>query len=417
MKKIFLLFSFLYFFTVVFFANNAFAEEPVLRVLIKDYVPSVSIKSTGGIAFYTNPKDPKTFDSLDAVLQADRDYIKVNINGQDFLEFRQAVFFKPVKKSYLIIDGNKYSGIIQIAKREKLLRVINHINLEEYLLGVIPQELKTKHAEALKAQAVASRTYAYARIKNSKKKEYDIRSDIYHQVYAGYEKEDKLIETALEDTKGLVLYYKDRPASDVCYHSTCGGSTESNENVFLTKPVPYLRAVKCDFISLVEYLKKINKKKYEEIINKFSKDASVLCSSSKLYKWEAVLLKKYVAEKFPEVFKNTLGELINIVPVKYGASGRVVELKLEGKKKDYLVCGNSIRSVLNFQEDRANKSLYSTLFKIEKTTPSEFFLSGSGWGHGVGMCQFGAMKMAEIGITFEDILKYYYSGCEVKKIY
>lgn len=412
MKKIFFLFLFL-----LFFVNTVFAKEPVLRVLIKDFSPDISISSSAEFIFYTNPHKPRTFKAGNINIKATEEYFKIEINGEAFLEFTDVVYFKARADNSLMMDNKNYSGVLEIKRRKNLIRVINRIGLESYLSGVLPRELKTSYMEALKSQAIASRTYAYAKIFKSRKNDYDIRSDSYHQVYEGQDEKDELIEKAIKETSGMVLYYKNKLAEYVCYHSTCGGSTENNENVFLTEPIPYLRAISCNNIELIKFLKESGKKEYESVIKKIPENKSALCEDSGCYKWEVKLIKKELENDFPENFRKTLGKLMNIVPLKFGTSGRVVELNFAGDKKDYLVLGDNIRRILKFKENGKERWLYSTFFKIKEPNGSEIILNGGGWGHGVGMCQFGALRMAKLGLSFEDILKYYYRGCEVRKAY
>lgn len=294
--------------------------------------------------------------------------------------------------------GN-YSGTMKAEKQYEnveMIRVLFHktgeyrnVELEEYLEGVLPAEMPPSfHPEALKAQAVAARTYILNRrgFENEQHKDavvctdsthckaYMSDEDARHKWGSEWNKTYRLkIKKAVEETKGLIITYLDEPISAV-FHSTSSGKTENSEDVW-QNALPYLRSVVSEgeeksprYLSEV----KVSSDEFKEIIKKLNSDA--------------------VLNNNPQSW---------IGDIKYNESGSVKEIFIGS----VLFKGTEIRSAF---------SLRSANFKI-KVDDKNIIFSVVGNGHGVGMSQYGANFAAENGYTFEQILKKYYSGVEIKK--
>ena len=305
---------------------------------------------------------------------------------------RYPVRFSPIR-GFVHLNGRAYRGEIVVKNVGGDIYVINEVKMEDYLKGVVPLEmgyLREDLIEALKAQAVAARTYAVAHIRRNMP--YDMVPTVEDQVYGGVRVESPLTNRAVEETRGVVAVYRGKPI-DAKYHSTCGGRTEDNENVWNGKPVPYLRSVRD------------------------SKRGKPFCRFSPHFNWVRV----YSKEEFFSLIRKNLSEIIGEDPGrvrwvrirKRTRSGRIKEVEVATAKKRYRIDKDRARRLFR---DPKRGSLKSTLFHIE-TRGNKIYIKGRGFGHGVGMCQFGAMEMAREGYSYKQILKHYYRGIRLKKMW
>lgn len=264
-------------------------------------------------------------------------------------------------------------------KREKT-NEIDNIPFEEYVKGVLAGEMPANfHIEALKAQAVAARSYVLKKMANNKDKDYDVVDTIENQVYLddetlkknwknNYEKNMNKLKQAIIETKGEYLTY-DGEVINAFFFSTSNGKTENCEEVFVQK-LPYLKSV----------------------------DSSWDINISPVYNNE----KKLTKEEFYKKLNLKYDENLKIEVLNYTTAGSIKTVKINGKKFK----STDIRSKL---------SLKSTSFTI-KNVNDEIIITTKGNGHGVGMSQYGAYGMAKEGYNYTQILKHYYTGVEIKKI-
>lgn len=275
------------------------------------------------------------------------------------------------------VNGNFYRGKIELRPEKRRIMVINIVSMHEYLLSVVPGEiLSTWGREALKAQAIAARTYAYYHlVHNRGTAPYDLDSSTGSQVYRGMGVEKKTTSDAVIQTAGMIATYRGAPILSY-FHSTCGGKTTGARHVWSKSEMDYLRGVRCEF-----------------------------CKSSTKYSWEAKLSRDDIRVNLRKKY-GAVGIIKSIQFKKNDdrVSG-VVVLHSRGK---VVVPGNAFR--LLFSADSI-RSLYFT----SRTIRDGILLKGRGWGHGVGMCQWGARGMAEQGYSFRDILRHYYSGISIDK--
>ena len=301
----------------------------------------------------------------------------ISINSR---EFGSNVKIKPAENSLIKIDKKGYRGSIEILRDDKVgLLVINELDVEEYLKGVLNEEISAKwHPEAIKAQAVVARTYALYQKENRKDNPYHMEATTTDQVYGGVRREDERTNKAAKDTQGIVLTYEGKLAK-VFYHSISGGITEDVTDVWGGEGNNYLKSIKCDF----------------------DKDAPN-------YQWEteidAVDLEMLLSRNGIKV-----DGILSIEPVSFTSSRRVSELQIRHKNGIEKISGVNFRKIIGYETIR------STLFRIKEGEGS-FIFYGKGSGHGVGLCQWGAKGMAEKGYSYIDILKYYYPGIEIKRI-
>ena len=273
--------------------------------------------------------------------------------------------------------------------------MLNILPIEEYLKGVIPREMPVgkgnEYYEALKAFIICARTYTISK-KEEKKNTFDVFSDTRDQVYGGCGIENDIMNSLVDDTRGLILTYEGKPAATL-YHSTCGGYTEDVKNVFPQINAPYLSGVKD------------GNKPY--------------CSISPKFTWT----EKYDEQSFIQRFVSS-GYLDNADYSFSGVninsvfkSGRIDELEVNflnrlNELKTVELHGNNIRYVIRRAD---NKSiLESSNFDINQDSLNNIVITGRGYGHGVGLCQWGALAQSKQGRTYEEILSFYYPGTEVE---
>ncbi len=273
----------------------------------------------------------------------------------------------------VILSGMKYFGNIEVWKGERGLYIINEISLEDYIKGVVAAEVSGKwESEALKAQAVAARTYAlYQRLHNvTSKMRYHLTSTVLHQAYKG-NGVPASIAKAVDETKGEVLMYDGSPII-AYYHSTSGGITEDPVEVF-GKSYPYLKSIETN------------------------------CELSPYYMWE----KRLPAADIERAM-NVSG-LKDIIIDSYTVSNRVKVFRLVTESGEVEVSGNVFRKNIGWDE------LPSTLITAVTRDGTIYIFEGRGYGHGVGMCQWSALEMAKEGKSYTEILSTFYPGTTIER--
>lgn len=276
----------------------------------------------------------------------------------------------------ITVNGKEYYGDLLIEDNE----LINVLPLDEYLKGVLSQEVSESWPmEALKAQAVVSRTYAVRRIEGNRDSPYHVKDTQMHQKFE-YTARNENINSAVETTRGQILLYRGEPI-EALFHSCSGGITESAGNVF-QQDLPYLRSAPDPY-----------------------------CRNIDMFTWTYEADGGSIVEALQGIIKDevTSRKLLDIRIHRKTGSGRTAEFVLyfEGGQKA-TVKGNSFRLAL---DPRGLKSLL--IRRIEKKRGTDGFIfvfSGTGYGHGVGMSQWGAKIMAEHGFRYNKILAFYYRG-------
>jgi len=279
---------------------------------------------------------------------------------------------------YLRINGRGYRGTTEVIASGKGLLVINEIGLEEYLVGLINCEISSQWPmEAVKAQAVIARSYALYQKEARKKLPYHLESTVLDQVYNGCDIEDGRAAAAVEATRNEVLIY-DGKVVQAFFHSRCGGHTEASENVWALK-LPYLRGVECRY-----------------------------CSGSPSSKWEVSLAQKKV-ETLLRAGGYQVRGIREIRPVNRYQSGRIADLEVLSES------GSTVLPAVEFRKLAGYSVIRSTDFVV-RTADDGFVFTGKGYGHGVGLCQWGAKMQAEEGFSYREILSYYYPGVGLGRI-
>lgn len=267
------------------------------------------------------------------------------------------------------------SGSLHVSVRGAGLWIVNAVALEEYVKGVVPAEMSASwHPEALKAQAVLARTYVlYQRMMNPTR-EYDVVAGIQDQVYRGRQGVDHRVEGAVEATRGQILTYQRAPIL-AAFSSTAAGPTE-DALVVWSKDLPYLKGVDCPF------------------------DAN-----SPYYRWRVMVTLDDFEQKLRQQ-GYVVGSIATMTPLAHSRAGRVAKVRILHAGGELVLRGEDIRRVVGYRE------IPSTQFEIE-FAGAGVILSGRGAGHAVGLCQYGAKELADLGYPYPTILRYYFPGTEL----
>ena len=353
-----------------------------------------------------------------------------------------------------------FSGTLKLVVDEEKIIAINILPVEEYLTSVISSEMNANSSmELLKAHAVVSRSWLFAQIEKRKalsgkdegffsftktKEEYirwydredhtifDVCADDHCQRYQGITKAtNATVAEAVKATRGRLLMY-DKTICDARYSKCCGGATEEFENCWENTHYPYLSSIrdtdKEENLPLPDLTKEEeaehwirkapksfcdthDKKILSQILNNYDQE------TTDFYRWKVRYTQAELAELIRTNTKSDYGDIIDLIPVQRGPSGRICKLKIVGTLKTFTIGKEmEIRRVLS------DSHLFSSAFVVDKGEvkegiPQNFILSGAGWGHGVGLCQIGAAVMGEKGYSYEEILLHYYKGAEIRKFY
>ncbi|MEJ2053889.1 MAG: SpoIID/LytB domain-containing protein [Calditrichaceae bacterium] len=320
-----------------------------------------------------------------------------------FTKLDQVYFKADDKDGFFTFQGKRYKGDLEITLiPEPGLKIINRIDLENYLMSVVPAEMpsrKSEYYEALKAQAICARTYAMKKMKERKDKPFDVYDDHRDQVYGGLKSQSVLASNAVRETRGDVIMYN-KELADVFYHSTSGGMLESAENVWPNFNQPYLKS------------------RQDAIGQTFADE------NSPYFRWTDTLSIRDIDNIFKQHFnksyldqvvKDTTELVFETLVLDRTSSGRVAKMQVIFGDTSFTLEGYEIR---NFFTPPQGRSLPSTLFTVSALSDSLLLIKGGGFGHGVGMSQFGAMNMSAKGFKYYDILvNKYFIGTYLKKAY
>lgn len=369
--------------------------ESSIRVLIDEDETSTFLTLQTPAHLYNSSKKLALINSGNTIeCYNSSDEITVKIGSKKFTD--KYFHLESLDNGYIKFNGKSYKGSIKLTTTDDIIEIVNYIDLEDYLKGVISKEMPlgvgTENLEALKALTICARTYATLRMQEGKSI-YDIFNDTRDQMYGGKDAESPLSDRAVEETSGMILSYDNNPAI-VFYSSTCGGHTAAVHNVFTNKEYPYLQGV---VDGNKPYCKISSKYEWEEI---YSKDVLV----DRLI--DAALIKNDYY-KFEEININSRFDC-----------GRVDELGIlledtDGEENSIMIYGNDIRGVLKTGNGKSD--LWSTLFDIEEDGDN-IVINGKGYGHGVGLCQWGAIHLSQEGWNYEDILEHYFPGISIGQL-
>lgn len=320
-------------------------------------------------------------------------------------------------------NDRSYRGTIEVSVDKDGIKVINIINLEEYLYGVLPSEMPVNWPkEALKAQSIAARSEAVKKLARHKEDGYDFCAEVHCQVYRGVEQETTQTNGVVDETRGIIMVYQDKPI-DALYSSNCGGHTQGNifgsgeDLYYLQARLDSLENKNLNFplspLDLEYWLKTSPEGILCNTIESAQPYTQGLDLGNSSFRW----IRLYSYEEIKEMLNRItdFGEIKKIIISQRNKSAHITQLKIIGSNTTYI-----LKRELNIRKALGN--LRSSMFKIEikkdsNGKPKQFIFYGGGFGHGVGMCQFGAYGMAVLGKNYKEILRHYYQGIDFKKIY
>ena len=365
-------------FASILLAHSASGET--VRVAIFEQQSSATISAPGGVLV----KEPGT----ESWRRYSRELEVVPISGGFELDSRSyPVRTLTIRGNTDIVRVNDFwvKGTVKLINRRGKLLVVNHVDIEEYLVGVLSGEVPSNwHMEALKSQAIASRTYARYQIGMNRFIHYDLVATTMDQVYHGALSPDATnfayqarlnVSRAVNATRGQFVTFDGQPIL-AAFHSTSAGPTEDALQVW-SKDLPYLTGVACPWDK-----------------------------ESKYYNWTrkipiASLEKRLRAHGY------RVGSVASMTPMIMTRSGRVGSIRILHSKGELVIRGEDFRKAVGYT------ALLSTHFKIEHFGKNIVF-RGKGAGHGVGLCQWGAKELAESGFTARAIVQYYYPGTVIQ---
>ncbi|MFA6617962.1 MAG: SpoIID/LytB domain-containing protein [Candidatus Neomarinimicrobiota bacterium] len=319
-------------------------------------------------------------------------------------------------------EDRKYHGNLEFYPNEdKKIDVISILDMETYLLGVVPSEIGSNAPlEALKAQTLCARSEATIGLETGKYSgaHHMLTADIYCQVYSGIGKISDAVRKAVSATEGEVLVAEGKTMA-AYYASNCGGHSEDIENVW---PDRSGHAEHWSGNPDMDGNLKLDLTQAEDIREWVNTIPDTWCTPSELtpewskqhYRWQRTITPEELSKVVAEKVKN-IGLIYDIIPIERGVSGRIYDLLFIGTEGHCRLEGElDIRMLWE-------SPLKSSCFVVDKIGPIEkpvsFILKGAGWGHGVGMCQTGAIAQANKGRSYEEILAHYFRGSKIEKRY
>ena len=362
-------------------------------------------------------------------------------------------------------ETQAFRGALRLVVEADKLTAINQLPVEDYLISVISSEMKaTSSIEFLKASAVISRSWLLAQMEKRRtlqsggnsgffsfiKKDdesirwydredhtiFDVCADDHCQRYQGITKADNQhVVEAVRATRGQILL-SGNEICDARFSKCCGGITEEFQYCWENKKMPYLMSIRdnakaADDLSgmgLLDLTTEENAEKWirsnpesfcntddkhvlQQVLNDYDQE------TTDFYRWKVEYTQEELSALIKDNLKEDFGDIINLIPLERGKSGRICRLKIVGTKKTY-----TIGKELEIRRTLSRTHLFSSAFVVDKydvedEVPDKFVLVGAGWGHGVGLCQIGAAVMGEKGYKYNQILLHYYRGAEIKKIY
>ena len=357
-------------------AANTFAQSrDEIRVMIIQDILTLNVKVGGAYEIASPGEDKVLYQGRDLKTTITTYKNSILIGEKSFNADKILIAAKD--GNMIIINDRAFRGnILLIKENNGLLTAINRISLEDYIRGILYHEVSHYWPmEALKAQAIVSRSYARYSMQANKFKEFDATDDVYSQVYGGSRSERYRTNQAVDETIGRVIVFEGK-VIPAYFHATCAGHTEDASLLWNVNLAP-LKGVACGF-----------------------------CKGSPHFNWHEVIFSGEIREALVNAGYKS-GVIKEIVLLGRDGSGRITNLKIINTKNDLIISAKDFRNIIGPDLIR------STNFKVN-IIGTDVVFEGVGWGHGVGLCQWGAYFMAKNGSTAEEIIKYYYPKTDVK---
>lgn len=393
-------------------AGDAQQADPFIRVAVALSAPAATIGATGewrvysadgrSLLFRPSARDSWRFEPVGGRVRGS------SRSGFAMPARTGGIVLRPVDASaLLLLDGKRYRGEIHVSPAGAALLVVNRLPLEAYLRGVVPLEIGRRQAselDAIKAQAVAARSHAHTRIRTSATRPFDLVGTVTNQVYGGADAETPLTDGAISETRGIVLHYDRRPV-DGPYHASCGGLTAGAGEIYGGgADRPYLRPVSdripgsdahyCDIYPRTAWTRTLEAREVNAALEKYLRD--------------------YVSG-----VRGGVGRAVSVDEAGRTASGRVAALRIRTDRGSHVVPANNARFVMRPANGEILPSTYFSARSVRAANGDlvRVIFTGRGNGHGVGMCQWGAIARARAGQSWEAILRTYYPGTTLETLY
>lgn len=371
---------------VLFFSTSVYAEQMVrVRLLANQTEIFLSAQQLSVHGFENN------FQKIAIPTAMSLKIARVNLNGKYSWQLTQNGVSKIQSSPLVLVNGKNLQNMamklpdkILLSAVKNRIDVVGVLPLQEYLVGVLSSEMpKEWPLETLKAQAVAARSYTLAVMRERNRKVFHLESSIMDQVFKHILAENDFHQQyqkawrAVQETENIVLLSKNGDPLKAYYHSDCGGKTVDSKSVW---------GQKSELVSVT--------------------DAS--CPSNPSAHWKLSLSKEYVYAKVSEALKISKSDSIeNIDFITDEKTQRVDSVLIALATKKFKISGNDFRAAIGFQD------LRSTLFSVQKKS-QEYVFSGRGFGHGVGLCQWGSRMLGKQGLTASEILRHYYPQAKLE---
>jgi stage II sporulation protein D len=346
-----------------------------IRVLVLERASEARVSASSSLEI-RNPSGGAVLQTISVPQEARVRFVGgvLSVNGKTWPVTELMV--TPAKGGTVRVNGAVYRGNLKLVVTDQgRLNTVNLVDIEEYLYGVVPREMPPNWPEeALKAQAVVSRTFARYQMDANAAREYDISASTASQVYGGFAAETERTRRAVDATRGRILTFNGRPALTY-FHANSGGMTEDARHVWRVA-IPYLQSLSDDYSARAPGTAWTTFLSFDQIRDAMSRNGRMV------------------------------GRISDIETAAHSPSGRAVRMKITHSSGTTVVGGNEFRTITD------PTLIKSTLFKAERNSQGIRF-EGRGSGHGVGLSQWGARIMAEGGSPFREILLHYYRGLEL----
>lgn len=380
-------------------------RQPELRIGLASDAPRVAVGGAGRVTAFADGA---------AVLHIDNRQVPVTADGRALVvgegnpaRYQRLLLVSADPGGVVGVNGRRYRGTVELLVVGGGVTVVNRLGLEDYLLGVVTGEMGRRSAQeaaALAAQAVVSRTYALKNRGRFGSQGFDLEAGVADQAYGGVEAETPEGNAAVRATTGLVLTYRGQLITGF-FHSTCGYATATAGEAFRgVADLPYLRSVSD---------------------RRPGRGGGYYCDLSPRFRWTVEwdqgtlhdILRRNVSRVLG-ISEATVGEVRDVRVHRTGRSGRATELRIDVGRGEIPVGAPDIRAVLATPE---GQPLGSTAIQLHPERSGDRLVrlvaAGAGWGHGVGMCQWGAVGRARAGQDVREILGAYFPGTQVQRWY
>ena len=383
------------------------ASSRVVRILLASRQPQVRLTAdatwrmygSDGVTLLALPEPRERW-----VLEQDGRLVSARRDDARAVPLRESpIVVRPLEPGGTIgFNGKRWRGELAISATDEGLIVVNRIRMDDYLRGVVPLEIGTGAASdvaAVQAQAITARSYAVTHL-GTTRRAYDMTATVQDQVYGGADVETHVGNLSVAATEGLVLLYGGSVVN-APYHANCGGSTAEPQDSWRTTAAPFLQRVSDQIPGTNRYY----------------------CDKAPRFRWTRTFggdeLRQAIARYVRTLPGGSggIGAVTNVSVTSVTSAGRVGTLTVDTDRGRWALRGNEIRSALR---SAGGDLLYSTYFSVDAATGrggvQSLTLRGGGNGHGVGMCQSGAIGRARAGQDFRTILRTYYPGTSVGTI-